>query len=437
MLLTFKVKNFLSFKDEIEFSMIANKDLTLENSLLKIKKDFRLKKSALIYGPNGSGKSNLIKAIRFLQYLVIYSKNFEKDSDFPESPFRLDSKFGEKKPIEFTVNFLKEGIFYTYHLKISTKKKRDYKFIIEEERLDKNGKTLFSFYESKREKNTFSSKELAEKVVARVETKNKNMLLLSFIREKNFDDFDDVYDWFKTDLVVSIRDTRGMFQKRILLDMYTELENANTRKEVLKYLRKLSFSKIYDIQVVKTEKDLPEILKRVKKEGLFSKKAIEEFSKQLLTEDKFERKIKLVHKNEKGETLDFDLSNDESLGTRKFIEILIFVLKATEEKKVVFIDEIEDSLHPELLKEVFKLISKISGEVQIIGSTHAYTLLQYVNSDEEIFRRDQIFFTRLLKDQATQLYSLINIGGIGSDLEIFKAYFEGRLEAFPIINNEE
>ncbi len=61
-----KIKNFLSFKDEVTISFEASKDRFAESSqVVTLNGDTRLLRFAVIYGYNASGKSNLLKAIDF------------------------------------------------------------------------------------------------------------------------------------------------------------------------------------------------------------------------------------------------------------------------------------------------------------------------------------------------------------------------------------
>jgi hypothetical protein len=76
MLLRFKIKNFLSFYNEIEFDMFPNvKRERFPNHIYNNK--VPLIKQAAIYGANGAGKSNFIKAMKFLRSFVI-QENFLK-----------------------------------------------------------------------------------------------------------------------------------------------------------------------------------------------------------------------------------------------------------------------------------------------------------------------------------------------------------------------
>ena len=63
MLLEFKMKNFKSFKEEMDFVMIPASIKDLEYSLIKKEingKEIKALSSAAIYGPNSSGKTNVI-----------------------------------------------------------------------------------------------------------------------------------------------------------------------------------------------------------------------------------------------------------------------------------------------------------------------------------------------------------------------------------------
>lgn len=64
-----KIKNFLSFKDEVCFSFEATNDKFAEESqVVTINENTRLLRFAIIYDYNASGKSNLLRALDFLLY---------------------------------------------------------------------------------------------------------------------------------------------------------------------------------------------------------------------------------------------------------------------------------------------------------------------------------------------------------------------------------
>lgn len=66
MLQEIKIKNFKSFRDEVELSFEAyNNDDS--NSVVTMPDGVKLLRFAVILGPNASGKSNLLEAIEFLR----------------------------------------------------------------------------------------------------------------------------------------------------------------------------------------------------------------------------------------------------------------------------------------------------------------------------------------------------------------------------------
>ena len=58
-----KIKNVLSFKNEVTFSFVASSDQFAEDSqVVKINDSTRLLRFGVLYGYNASGKSNLLYA---------------------------------------------------------------------------------------------------------------------------------------------------------------------------------------------------------------------------------------------------------------------------------------------------------------------------------------------------------------------------------------
>ncbi len=157
MLLNFKVSNYKSFVDEIEFKMTpAPKIHDLDYSVINNKvgkKSIKSLSSAVIYGPNASGKTNLIGAIEVLKSIVIrgHVRNMEGDSGHPniaKSQLELIPNINSDKntPVNFSIEFIKNGLLIEYHLGIilgdflDTKAERS----IQSEELYVNGKMIFS-----------------------------------------------------------------------------------------------------------------------------------------------------------------------------------------------------------------------------------------------------------------------------------------------------
>ena len=66
MLLMFKVKNYLSFKNESILDMRATAYVQHPTHVIRVNDKLGLLKTTALYGANASGKSNLISAMFFL-----------------------------------------------------------------------------------------------------------------------------------------------------------------------------------------------------------------------------------------------------------------------------------------------------------------------------------------------------------------------------------
>jgi AAA15 family ATPase/GTPase len=101
--------------------------------------------------------------------------------------------------------------------------------------------------------------------------------------------------------------------------------------------------------------------------------------------------------------------------------------------EVYVIDEIERSLHPNLVWEFLDFFFKSCSDcrAQIIATTHESTLL-----DQDLLRRDEIWFAEKDQNSATRLYSLTDFKE-RNDSKIRGHYLQGRFGAVPFMGNLE
>ena len=126
-----------------------------------------------------------------------------------------------------------------------------------------------------------------------------------------------------------------------------------------------------------------------------------------------------------------DLITEESMGIKKLFEVICPIIDIIDNGKVLVCDEIETSLHESIVYQIVKLFSQAKKEpfAQLIFSTHDTSLL-----DSSLFRRDQIWFTQLDKQRATDLYSLIEIKNVRKTENLEKGYISGKYGAIPVLN---
>ena len=83
MILQFKVKNFLSIREEQTLDFTASADKTYEDYAVVKIKGVRISKLGVVYGPNASGKSNILKAWlgSFFIWLQVVPRNLVQAQD--------------------------------------------------------------------------------------------------------------------------------------------------------------------------------------------------------------------------------------------------------------------------------------------------------------------------------------------------------------------
>jgi AAA15 family ATPase/GTPase len=96
---------------------------------------------------------------------------------------------------------------------------------------------------------------------------------------------------------------------------------------------------------------------------------------------------------------------------------------------VLPIDELESSLHPDLLKFFILVFLVNSKNSQIIATTHTRELLM----EKEMLRNDTIWFTEKKTDGSTELFSLADFDSsvVRNTTSIYNAYKSGKLGAKP------
>ena len=114
MLLQFTVKNFMSIKDEVTLSLLANPSDHEHEDILISHKDEKLLPIASIYGANAAGKSNLFRAISTAIKAIRYSNDRQIDRPIGGIiPFAMDPKT-VKQPTSFDFIFITKGKKYQW-----------------------------------------------------------------------------------------------------------------------------------------------------------------------------------------------------------------------------------------------------------------------------------------------------------------------------------
>mgnify|MGYP000953266829 FL=1 len=405
MILEFSVKNFLSFKEKVTFSMIANSNKELNDNYVEIGGN-KVLKSAAIYGANASGKSNLFKILTLVVLMLRSSNSVDINAKLPLIPFKLD-KGSVNKPSEFEIKFILDETRYVYGF-IADKDKIYDEYLY----YYPNGRETKIFDRTNINEYSYTQKD--EKILREIEAKNaQNKFFLATATNWNFDKTKAAYN-FLTNGIGTCNNLEIL--KNMAYKMY-ETNPDYLKDFAIDFLQKADFN-IEDYQI--SQIDVP---------GEFLT-AIPEFITKTLPDKPKAYQVLFKHKNS-----DNYLSIDEeSLGTQMIFAFIPFLADSLKNKKVLIIDELDKSLHPFLVQyivEIFNDAEISKNGSQLIFNTHDTNLL-----DLNILRRDQIWFTEKNSETGeSDLYSLSDFS-VRKQENVEKGYMLGRYGAVPFIKND-
>ena len=396
MLCQFTVKNYKSIRDEVTFDMQAAAISEHKDRIIKDVDGELYLPVSTIYGPNGGGKSNVLAALHTLVAKILrplYATEDNEERVFFQKriivePFAFSKCKNE--PTEFELFFRTDVAEYRYILHV----KRD---VVVYESLDRikletrRRSALFTRDENKIDlKGAFAKLKVSDDL-------SRTLTLLSYlgIAYKGNAVVKDVLDWFEygvdflnygnpiQELRMAVSTSEEV--KQLMLDMIQEMDLD-----------------IVDFRVEVKENDV-----------------IEVFTKHLV--DDVETELNL---------------SDESSGTNKLFGLLPFIAASLRYGTTLVIDELDAKIHPALLRHIIMMFNNMkinTHKAQLIFTSHD---LSTMNND--VFRRDEIWFVAKGKAQNSQLYSLVEFkdakgGSVRNDEKYDKRYLEGRYGADPYL----
>ena len=129
---------------------------------------------------------------------------------------------------------------------------------------------------------------------------------------------------------------------------------------------------------------------------------------RIITErDKDEDIEKIVVYNCNNEKLEY---SDLSLGTRKLLFVMQKALEVTQNDGVFLCDEIEDSLHLDLVKLVLKIFTVPNSKSQLLFTTNNENVM-----DENILRTDQIYCINRKQNMKIEVNKYSDMHGVRYD----------------------
>lgn len=381
MVLEIRLSNMFSFRDEVTLDLQAAKIQTkkareLEGNLFSVDGEQMLKSVAL-FGANASGKSNVIKAIRACVNMVRSSHNYNVDTWFAISPFKFEDY--ANKPSSFYIRFLLNGVEYEY----------SFSFMHDEIITE----TLY-YYPNGRKSLVFSRDESRG-------TEKKDIYEFKTVIKRPFDVADNTS------------------KKTLYISRASQMDREIAQKIFLFFCNDI----VLDYQVANID-SLDNLFKERKEQML---EVLRTADSDIIDFKIQNNAITTFHRT--NPSVAFDFETEESEGTKTLFRMMVRMIGIIHEGKMLLVDEIDNSLHTQLVEFVIGMFNH-SDHAQLIYTTHNTHLL---NTDFQ--RRDQVYFVNKREDGSSDLYSLFDFKDFRDTLDIEKAYLQGRFDAIPSISN--
>lgn len=417
MLLQVAVTNYRSFKDTTVLSLVPAPHVqhrpgqTAETGLAGCPDVLR---AAVIYGPNGAGKSNFLKAIVELRKTVFHGDLFRA------RPFRLN---GDDPRSTIEVDFVVDQRHYAYGLRTSTR-------VVEEEWLVESGEGLDrEIFHRVRGTPWWDALNVAADIFPAAGALARNIpdeVVFAYLcGEAGLGELASVQRWFA-----------GRLWPASVFDSFSHvwlLEDASARAHAEALLGRAGVGAVRIGFAVDAVAD-PDARERLASKGIPQALPLSaERYADVAQEVDVTVSLRLFHLSQKGVTVPFTL-DEESDGTARLLDLASWHHAVGSHSTAVgLVDEIERSLHPLVVRELFDPLVNAPGGGQLVATTHDANLL-----DLKLLPPDSVWFAQKGPDGATRLYSLAEfdpaqLEALSSHLE--EGYLAGRFGAIPFVGD--
>ena len=400
MIAEIKFKNMFSFRDETVLSFEADKSKDLESyHVVELAPDVKLLKLAVIYGANASGKSNIIKVCDFIRSFITCTP-LNKAELIKIVPFLLN-RTSKEQASEFSVSFYAmngdKAIRYVYSVLLETT------HIVRETLIYYLSQQPATVFERSMENNV-SSIKFGQKVKISTAAKEEitlkclpNMSVFAAYMQVNTNiaEMETALQYLTKQMMPAIVPTSS-------LSRYAEeaIKKETAKEYILRYLQEADFN----ISNISSKEQ--ETKKGVVNYTMYQHKV----SSGLGGNDYYE--FPELYESD-GTIRTFGLASQiqNSIGSNAFLAV----------------DEIESSLHPKLIEYMIERFLKESKQAQLLLTTHYDGLL----GEEDLLRKDNIWFAEKNTDGASVQYPLTDFKGLNRISSLQKAYKFGKFGAVP------
>ena len=421
MIQEFSVENFLSIKTKQTLSFRANNKIHTgsdEYLVTEINPNVRLLKFCVLYGYNASGKSNILLALQFLRDLVVHGPS-TKDEETGFTPFLLDANT-RNEPGTFSLVFFIEGIRYEYLICLDGKR------IHKESLRYTPGERISTLFVR-----TYDAENSIAKLTIgkRCSLSAKDRVILD---GNTLENSSVLFAYQKSNIHSPVLDAVVAFFKKTLLPLIDpnvrlrdwskeRIASDTSQKQFLVSLMGKADFQISDLEVKKSVMPVDEhLLKKFTDNG--------SLLEPLKNDNQLEiQELLFTHATRAGS---YQIPAEaESDGTMRFFGLGGVLQLMVTSARIAAIDELESSLHPDLVTFYLQMFLMNSNDSQLIVTTHAQYLME-----QDYMRNDMVWFCEKQENGASEYYSAQDFS-LHKNNNLANFYRAGKLGAKPILGN--
>lgn len=398
---SFTVKNFRSIYEEQTIFFSSDKPVTA------------------FYGANASGKTNIYRA------MSVFRKFIKKSTDpnsygVPYEPFLL--RVGSvNEPSVFSIVFHNDESKYRYSFSLLGEK------VAEEEMYDLTSSRPRTIFIRKKGATEQAAKNgFGKKMFDGNDAVRDDSLLITLAQRTKNKYANAVFDVINNMAMLTLIDARSM--RGYAVDVLQKQPELSAK--VIKLLKETDFAITdFNYNVTKITSDM------------LAGAPFSDAVKDELIKNGRNISIGTTHalRNKDGDKVGvvaFDMERQESLGTNIFFNLIIMIINAMDNGKILFLDEFGSSLHTSICQYVINLFKKngIKTGAKLIINTHDTGLIR--NGTSGILDKDEIIIVE--KDRFEQtIITPLKQKMSRSDDNIGKKYVMGVYGGVPILEEVE
>ena len=400
MLLSMTISNFKSVKSPQQISLVALNDSRLDVSKTIYGTDrFNVLKTTAIIGPNGAGKSSFVRALEVLKAIVFASEDVENPlkGSLQKAAFAYGD--GKDRPSEISIDFLldkgvagsKPSIIARYSIAVTQQRfySESLYYIIDGskkmmfDRQYENGEYVYRFGKLYRGEKKRQMAKLSE-------TKS----FLQGAALKGGITANEVYSWLNNSLNL-LPLGYGKNAEQLVIDALKA--HPGWGEQLINFLWALDITDISRIRVVKN--------------------------------DKGEEAIGISHTYvNKGTSEAYSqVFMKESLSLRRLIVLGVSFFESFIDSKTIVVDDFGQLLHPYVSCHLVEIFNACSRDSQLVVVDCNPALLE-----EDLLRKDSIWFAQKGTDNATEYFSLADFKTSKAKVSVYDKYLQGMFGAVPL-----